>query len=953
MTKKDLLLLILIVCYLQVGDTFAQSGRQRPRTEPPPRPTPTKPSEPGKTETPTKSTNETSRPTKILVPAGAALIKEEHAGVTSRYLFKNGLTLVVREDHSVPIVGSAIYVKSGAASEPEGQAGIARVVARLVGETSQTVQANLRELRKNGAITEIETDFESTTFKLLGSSTKFGKLLEHQFSVVQNRAFSAEDVTRVAKLVSQEEKARLDDPLGYGQQRLLQTAFAQASVTTGSITKEQVQNFYDKHYTGTNIIVSVVGDVSPDQVRLLVQQFLGSLKVGSSDTKLAKAEVANESAFQYLDERSDLNQTVVSVGYRVPGLSDKDSAVFELLKAMLIKGRGSLFQQTIVDKSFASSVNANYLASNKGGLFVFQIQTVPERLVKAEEALFTQIESIRRLIASQGELQRAKTILEKDYYDQTLKLDDLAHQLAFWESRGGYKNYDTYLQRLKGITGEQVQQLAAQFFGLKSAIVHEFQPKNAPARLAGTDPIYTAERFQSFMAVLVPRINRDSVGKEEIVYAPETPVVKQGTARQEQATEGIFILGLIPQPVKDFSTLNGPKALVREDQSRPLLSVGFYFQGGRLIENDENRGITELMLRSILRGTQREVGTDIAFKLEQLGASVKIVNEADFFGFTLDVLSRNSEQALKTLIDLIEAPAFDKDQFAVEKAGLLASIKASLDDPKERPLELLDASLYGSHPYGSGRYGTEKSIEKLSEEDIASWYQKLMKRQFPLAVLVGDTDGSSLVGRLLARSFSRRELDKSLQIPNIPTKPTAKDRIEERERRQTILAVGLGGPDGRNNDRYAFEVVRQILAGVGGRMTSALLQENSFDLKVESEERLQQTRLSIYITASPEQEQKARAFVEEQIKRLTTELPSDEEIEQGKNRAAALAANSLRNHSERALTYARMTIFAQAAADVDLMAEKFFAVSKDDIRRVIQTYFTPDRLATGIVKGKQ
>src|SRR5207249_3680085 len=129
----------------------------------------------------------------------------------------------------------------------------------------------------------------------------------------------------------------------------------------------------------------------------------------------------------------------------------------------------------------------------RGGLFLFQIQIAPEKIAKAEETLFEQIENMRRVIISPGELQRAKSLLEKQYFDRTLNVSDLAGQIAFWEARGGYKNFDNYVQRIKTVTGEQIQQLAAQYFGFSTAVVHEYEPRNAPPRIAGSDPNYSQE----------------------------------------------------------------------------------------------------------------------------------------------------------------------------------------------------------------------------------------------------------------------------------------------------------------------------------------------------------------------------------------------------------------------------------------------------------------------------
>lgn len=963
----------LVVILLIASTFYAQSGRKRPDQtslpaqpsgQPSSQPSPTK-SEPKKNEAsspnnittnPSKATNANpTPPTKVLVPSGAAVVAQEIAGVTSRFVFKNGITVIVREDHSIPLAASTVMLKAGTSYEVEGELGVSRVVERLITESAASEDDPLHQIRKLGGILTSKTDFESTNYSLLAQSANFTKLLEMQFRNLQRQSFNPEDVTRAAKYVLQSNRYKLDDPLSYSQQRILQAAFdnnpnVPVLDETKLITKEQAQNFYDRYYKGSNIIVVVVGDVNSDTVRLVAQQFLGAVKPAESTVKpISKA--AEGTPIRYLAERADINQTVVSVGYRVAGI--KDAAVFEVLSTILSQGRGALLPQALIDSSFASKVATQYVATNKGALFSFQMQVVPERLVKAEDALFEQIEALRRVILAPGDLQRAKSLLEKDYYDATLNLTKLSSNIASWEARGGYKNFDTYVKRIKLVTSEQVQQLASQYFNFASAIVHEYEPRNALSRTPNTDPIYTPDRFDSYIKVLVPSVNKETISKDDIIYAPEKPIAKQGKDRFEQVAEGAFIVELQPQPVKDFSTLRGPRAFVREDPSRPLISIGFYFQGGRILEKENNVGITELMLRSILKGTQRQTGAAIALTLEQLGAELTIINEPDFFGYNLEVLSRNAEPAMRIVINTIENALFDKEDFAREKASLLAAIQATRDDGLTSALEMTNGVLYSGHPYKSSQLGTEQTIKQFSETDVIEWYQKAIKRQLPLVVIVGDTEGSTLVGRFIADGFIRQEqqLDKAIAIPVLGARSSG-EKIESRERRQTAQVIHFAGPEGKSVDNYALPIVRQLVDGVAGRILSALQQQQlSFDFSTEIKTRQQCSGFLIYLNSAPDQEQKSRLVIEDEFRKLIAAQTIDTELIGARSCAAAERVQHLRDHSNRSLAYAQYAFFGIPFTEVDNIADKILTVNKDDIKKVLQNYFAPEKRALGVVRA--
>lgn len=962
--------IMLLLCLSYNSDIMAQSGRKRPTDGPPKTQPSTQPEQPTQSRPNNKGSEPNNGPKKsevaqpktsgqIMIPKGGVLTSQEVSGVTSRYVFKNGLILLVRENHSIPIAASTIYVKAGTANDPEDQTGVTRVIEQLLSEPRVAGGSNdpLRIARQQGAVITSEVTFDATRFSVLGAATNFNKILECQFKSIQPGHFSAEETAKASKIVTQDSRLKLDNPVTYGQQRILQAAFESASLANAPdlkpLTKEQVQASYDKFYRGGNIIVVVTGDVISDQVRVIAQQFLGALEPGGkvvnnqagADTKTEPLPV------RYLAERGDINQTIVSVGYRVPGLKDKDAAIFEVLSALLTRGRSAILPQALIEPSYASNVSAQYIASNKGGLFSFQMQVVPERFVKAEGALFEQIEALRRTILSPGDLLRAKSLLEKAYYDDTMQVTVLSERLAFWEARGGYKNFDSYVQRIKAVTGDQIQEMASQYFNFKDAVVHEFEPKNAPARIAGTDATYTPDRFEAFINVLVPRTHKETVSKDEIIVAPEVAMVKQGRERNQENTNSGFIMELQPQPVKDFSTLRGPRAYVREDQSRPLIAIGFYFQGGRILEKESNSGITELMLRTILRGTAKLNGADIALTLEQLGADLKIINEPDYFGFTLEVLSRNTEAATRLIIDMLENAAFDKAEFAREKASLLAAVRAQRDDGVERPAQLYHSALYGTHPYGLPQLGLDSAVEQMTEDDVSKWYQQSIKHQYPLVVIVGDTDGSSLVGRFLADGFGRRDVEKALSVPAVATRAVP-ERIESRERRQTGQDFGFFGPEGKNTDNYIMEVVKQIIGGPGGRFQANLQQEEqAFEIDVENQWRQLRGNLSVHINSAPEQEQRARTLVAEEFRKLLVTLPDDVEVEAGRNCAIAYLLANLRSHGARAEAYARNAFFGLPVADIDNINDKLRAIKKEDVQRVVKTFFVENKSSVGILRA--
>src|SRR6185369_2650506 len=125
-----------------------------------------------------------------------------------------------------------------------------------------------------------------------------------------------------------------------------------------------------------------------------------------------------------------------------------------------------------------------------------------------------------------------------------------------------------------------------------------------------------------------------------------------------------------------------------EDHRLPLVSFGLFYPGGRLYDSAKNAGMTELMLRTGIRGTKRFNAEDIARRLETAGARIQVVNEADFFGYIVEGLSGKMAQALEILMDILQQPVFDKENVDREKSLQLARIRNLRENNQAYPVKL-------------------------------------------------------------------------------------------------------------------------------------------------------------------------------------------------------------------------------------------------------------------------
>ena len=996
------------------GGALAQSGRTRPRV-----PTP-------RTETPAEP---------IKIPAAAAVVKQDQIGTASQFVLKNGVTVIIKELHSAPIVAIDLRFDAGTAAEPEGEAGIARLLQRMVLRGSVLRTDPLTELRGLGAILDANITYSAAAYSLLAPAEKMKDALAIESDLLTNPALEARALEHEIPSVIAEEKWRARLPLGarpleqnldaateptliaddasaYSLARLISLAYAgtpagkdraAAVEDLRTITRDQLVAFYKAHYRLDGLTVAVVGDVVAFNALVAVQQLFGTIGASEASSIPVKPSLSTRAgvtpaptagrpgatiaakpspsppqgalahpappgppsaaqsgapaaapaqpALRYAEERGDVSQPLVTMGFRVPGFRSPDRAALELLAALIGQGRASRLQRSLLDgQMLVGRVAADWLPVAGDGLLAIQMVVASDPkgnllIDRAESSLLRELDDVRRETPSEGEMARARAVVEKRWLDRNSSYAGRAALLTDLQSANiAFRDALDYRPRIRAVTAEDVRRMAARFLTIENLAVHEFEPPNAPPRT------FDATSFTTTVMALVPGLaqSAESIKPRAADPASDLPVISQGAeqpANQQSLTES-----LLPLPIKDFSTLNGPRAFVREDHSSSLVAVALLFQGGRIVEDDNTSGTTELMLRCMLSGTPRRTNLQLANEWDQLGAEIAIVTERDFFGYVLSVPSRNSERALKLLRDVIEEPAFNDKDILRAKMAQAAAIHSVEDTGTLRALELFHRTIWPGSAYGQPPHGREAVIAKVTPEQLREFHEHAVKRQLPLGVIVGDTNGSALVSAVLADGFRRRDLEKSLQVKVPLPKP---GEVSETRRRETAdIALGFSGPKSDANDLLAVELLKAAMNGEGGRLLAELRDQQGLVLNAWTATESQFVGGEIYaqIVTEAGNEAKARTALLAEFNRLLRGGLTTEEAVRARQFAVTSNLARLQSQAARAVEYARSAFYQRAPADIDAFEAQLEKVTSDDANRAAATYLKPP-IAAGVLHG--
>lgn len=855
-----------------------QSGRGRPKTAPPAR-----------TEAP---------PPPIKVPESAAVIAKEQRGAASRFLLKNKLAVLISEKHSAPIAAVVACFKVGRAREPIP--GLSATVERLL---ANRMAARARSL---GGFLTSQTSDDMTCYQLLVPSDKAKEALALEAEALRGD-FSAEEMAR----------AGADDQ---------PQPCCDAPKPAPQIAPEQAAEFHKLHYRPDNAIVAAVGAVDTFEILTEVQRLYGNFKVEArpSLANPAGANAQPAAPIRYINERGDVNQTVVTVKWSAPGLRSEDWPALQVLAELMGRGRASRLNLSLFyEQNLVRRVESEYQPGIDAGSIMVRIWLDPQLIDKAESALFREIDGLRRQLPLGGELARAKSMAEARFVSQYGDLMGRALWLVRSEAAtSSLKLALGYRDQINSVSAEDVRRAAAKYLTLERLSVCELEPASAPPRT------FDASSFAATIAAWAPGLTRQvdrAIAPEQ--KSPLAATVEQGRERSQEEQE--LIESLQPIPIRDFSTLAGPRAFVLEDHSRPEVTIAILFQGG---EEKGAGGLRALALTSMLYGTSRRMADEVALELEQLGARIELVLEPDHFGFVMNVLARNSERALRLLADLIEEPAFRNQDVERARAELIGLVGELADSGPERARQLVLESLLGSSQYGS-----REAISAIKGEQLRAWHARAIKRQRPLVVIVGDTDGSALVSAVVASRFPRREVEGELSIKLEPLRPG--ERIERRRQARSFIAIGFPGPKFGSDDLAALKLI-EAMASSGGLAESAQMEVEAWSSA---------GLICFRLTARPGEEDRRRAALASELERLARGQISQDEM--GAAKRLALALRLARTPSENALEYARAALYQKRAQIVDEVSERISKVTIDDIKRAASNYFKPSSAFVGVVRG--
>ncbi|EJM70555.1 putative Zn-dependent peptidase [Pseudomonas sp. GM49] len=400
---------------------------------------------------------------------------------TQEFSLDNGLKVVVREDHRSPIVTAQLWIKVGSSYEPPGQSGLSHALEHMVYKGSSKACAGefAAILEKLGASENALTGTDYTTFYQTLPSSRTGVAFEILADLMSTAELDAQDFALELKVIQEERRMRVDDEIAASaHERLNSIAYPASGNRTPTfgwmhdlqrMNAVQLQQWYQAWYSPDNATLVVVGDVAPERIKALAQQYFGHLQRRVTPVALAPLELASAG------ERSlTLHEPVASprliMSFNAPSLAtalDRRTAHALRLLNMLLAGSSSarIKQQLQLGEAIFTEAHSEYDAFNRGdSLLTITTQLNPDKLNDPDEALarlWQVIESLKSKAPEPAELERAKNLLIANTVYAQDDLERQAYNLGLLETIDlDWRLVDQDTDELNKVTPLDIQQVA-------------------------------------------------------------------------------------------------------------------------------------------------------------------------------------------------------------------------------------------------------------------------------------------------------------------------------------------------------------------------------------------------------------------------------------------------------------------------------------------------------------
>ena len=395
-----------------------------------------------------------------------------------KYRLKNGITILF-EKNSSKSVAVEIMFRVGSNYETAKEAGISHYLEHMLFEGTKKRKSSMEianEIEKYGGEFNAYTIGDRTAYYIRIISSKFSKALEILSDMVINPVFDAKIMEKEKKVILREINMVTDDPRQHQWIMFQKNLFSRHPVrnptygsekTVSSITRKMLFDYYRKHYSPDNMVVSVVGNVSNPKKE--IEKYFGIMKPIDVKAREDVNESVEEKPRKFT-ERRKINNSYMVLGYKTVPRLHKDSYVLDIIRGILGRGQsGWMFDEIRTKRGLAYQVGVVVEHEKDYGYFAAFCGLDRKKIGKAKEIILGQFRRLEKV--SRKELEEAKTYIEGNHALIYEDNHERADELAYYHTIKDAALADKYIKEIRNVSVKDVRRVTKKYLNKNYTLV--------------------------------------------------------------------------------------------------------------------------------------------------------------------------------------------------------------------------------------------------------------------------------------------------------------------------------------------------------------------------------------------------------------------------------------------------------------------------------------------------
>ncbi|MCE9679159.1 insulinase family protein [Shewanella sp. AS1] len=771
------------------------------------------------------------------LPQGVSLVEtvtvaDGQVGIPfKKYQLANGLTVILHEDHSDPLVHVDVTYHVGSARELPGRSGFAHLFEHMMFQGSEHVgdEQHFKTVTEAGGTLNGTTNTDRTNYFETVPSNQLEKMLwlesdrmGYFLPALTEKKFEVQRET-----VKNERAQRIDNqPYGRMGERFNKAFFPAGHQYSWPVIGwpedlnradvEDVKQFFQRWYGPNNATLTIGGDFDEAQTLAWVNKYFGEIPRGPAVSNDEKTLVTLDKT-RYISMEDRVHLPLLRIGFPTVYAGHQDEAPLDLLANIIGGGPTSLVYKNLVKDGYAVQAGVSHPCQELACQFSVFALANPARggqLSDIEKRVQESIAEFEQRGVTDDDLQKVKVQFEANtiFGLQSVqgKVSTLAQNQTFY---GDPDMLAKDLKRYASVTKADVMRVFNTYIKDKPMVVMSVVPQGMTQLVAHADNYVAPESQVAKVAV---------TGLGEIKAAPSSfdrnimpttqaaPVINVPTLWQDKLSNGISVMGTT-------------------SSETPTVELIIYLNGGHRLVDVKQAGLARLTAAMLNESTSKRSTEALAQALEMLGSSVSF-GASDYQSYIkVSSLVSNLDETLAIVQEKLFNPGFLAPDFERVKGQHMQSLQHMQSDPNYLADSGFKALLFGKEsPLGVSADGSMASVAALNLDDVKGFYQTQYRAGNAQVVTVGALDEAQMLSKL---SWLGNWQGDQTPMPDLGQLPRLDAGvvyiIDKPDAAQSVIAIGkLAMPYDATGDYFKSYLMNYPLGGAFNSRINLNLRED-------------------------------------------------------------------------------------------------------------------------------